>query len=24
VVVFHGQPKPHQLPPGELRTIWGG
>jgi hypothetical protein len=24
VVVFHGQPKPHQLPPGELRSIWGG
>lgn len=24
VVVFHGLPKPHQLPPGELRTLWGG
>ena len=24
VVVFHGQPKPHQLPQCELRTIWGG
>jgi hypothetical protein len=24
VVVFHGQPKPHQLPAGDLRTLWGG
>jgi lipopolysaccharide biosynthesis glycosyltransferase len=24
VVVFHGQPKPHQLPASELRTIWSG
>lgn len=24
VVVFHGQPKPHQLPQCELRHIWGG